>query len=58
MRFMVRLSMDSAAFDEPATELARILRDLAKRCEQGELLEPLVLRDLNGNSCGVAEIVE
>ena len=45
------------AFDAPAAELARILRELADRVEAaGELANSgrITLHDLNGNRCGHA----
>lgn len=42
------------AFDEPALELARILRELADRIENGTA--PEALHDLNGNRCGTVEL--
>jgi len=42
------------AFDEPALELARILRELADRIENGTA--PEVLHDLNGNRCGSVDL--
>lgn len=53
----IRLSTANAAFeDAPATEIGRILRDLATKVEErGEL--PAVIYDINGNSCGECLIV-
>jgi hypothetical protein len=43
----------NAAFEfEGASETARILRDLAERIEQGEILDYAKIRDINGNSIG------
>ena len=42
------------AFDEPAAELARILRRLAQQIEDGTA--PETLRDINGNRCGTVEL--
>ncbi len=52
MMATITVEMDNAAFEKrPATELARILRRLAKRIEQdGE--DDCVLMDINGNSVG------
>lgn len=52
MIFNIKIHMDNAAFDDyPATELARILNDLAERVKDGET-PPMSLRDLNGNKVG------
>lgn len=48
----IRIDTANSAFDEaPATEVARILRDLAECFEQGDEVEG-ALRDINGNFCG------
>lgn len=62
MRLTVTIEATGAAFDDnPAPELARILRELADRIEPqeaGTLPGWLpILRDLNGNRCGVAAFV-
>lgn len=53
-RFIVRLEADNAAFDEdPRYEIARILRDIADRVENGcELNLHQNARDINGNPVG------
>lgn len=51
---MFRIEIDTAndAFaDQPATELARILREIAERVEAGDLPE-FPVRDANGNTVG------
>jgi hypothetical protein len=51
----ITVQMDNAAFaDEPAFELARILRDLAKHIEHGDTERRLM--DMNGNHVGQFEI--
>lgn len=51
-RFTVTIHTGNAAFDEaPATEIARILSDLAKRLENNGLVDG-PLRDINGNTVG------
>ena len=53
------IETENAAFDEtPASELARILRDLAKRIEQDGPESYTVLRDRNGNKAGEAQFTE
>lgn len=52
MHATIKIQMDNAAFSEgPATELARILRQLADDVEQGGS-ERETLRDYNGNKVG------
>lgn len=56
MTFTVRIECDNAAFDPPHTEVARMLRDLAKRVDAwGDDYSPMGLADVNGNQCGRAE---
>jgi len=51
MKATITVQMDNAAFsDEPASELARILRDLAKHIENGD--DHRRLMDFNGNHVG------
>lgn len=57
---MLKLFIETgnAAFDDqPATELARILRDLAARIES-DPESYIVLRDVNGNKVGECTISE
>ena len=53
--FKLYIRTDGAAFrDEPARlELARLLRELARRIKDGEPV-PVIIRDLNGNTVGRA----
>ena len=56
----LRLSMElgnDAFADDCAGEIARILRVLADRIEQGLPDEPIRLRDVNGNTVGQAEYI-
>ena len=58
MRFQVDIATNGAAFEgpgEPGGEVARILRDLADRVEDGGNSFPL--RDVNGNRVGSADYV-
>lgn len=52
MRFIIEpMACDNAAFeDEPASEIARILRKVARAVERGDELGLLV--DSNGNTVG------
>ena len=56
--FALKIGLDNAAFESPGTasEVARILRDLADRIDTGCELVPSEwrLRDINGNTCGRA----
>ena len=52
MHVKIHMDCSNAAFDDaPASEVARILRDLATRIEQ-EGPAYVVLRDANGNRVG------
>ena len=56
----LRLSMElvnDAFADDAASEVARILRVLADRIEQGLPDEPIRLRDYNGNTVGSVELI-
>lgn len=55
MRASIKIDMDNAAFEEPGYELARILRELAQKCEDGWKSGPL--HDINGNRVGTFKIV-
>lgn len=49
--FIVDIDCDNAAFeDEPGHELARILREVADKVEEGTLVGKL--RDINGGTVG------
>ena len=52
--FRLQVRTDSAAFeDDPAPELARILRDVAGRIEAGQDIgHYLTIHDVNGNPVG------
>lgn len=53
MDFQININCDNDAFRyTPEAEVARILRDVAQRVEQGETVMPL--RDHNGNTVGMA----
>jgi len=53
MTATIRIEMENAAFEDPASELARILRTLAIHVEQGIMPAKAVqLRDVNGNKVG------
>lgn len=60
MKLEVTMDMGNAAFeDQPASEAARILRDLADRLEDGgEVGAVLRLCDYNGNQVGQAVVKE
>lgn len=48
--FTLKINTENAAFDLMATELSRILREVARKIERGE--EPGSVRDINGNTVG------
>jgi len=58
MKFTLEINCDNAAFeDEPATELGRILREIAQKVEDGFLgslgaTEYRLAFDINGNHVG------
>ena len=57
MNITITLNTDNAAFeDDPGAEVARILRELARRTEQGFI--NVGLRDSNGNMVGQCEVSE
>jgi hypothetical protein len=63
MTVSIHVSIDSnnnAAFaDQPATEVARIMREVAKRLEDGDYPDGNVpLRDVNGNKCGFFSYID
>ena len=61
MKFIVEIDCDNAAFmnDDSAPvngqELARILRDIADKAENGQNVDGITLRDINGNSVGMSQ---
>lgn len=56
MKLTLKLDGDGAAFeDEPATELARILEDTARRIRDNGQTHGS-LRDVNGNTCGARNV--
>lgn len=56
-RVTITLETGNAAFsDEPATEIARILRAQAELIEAGMATDETPLRDINGNRVGVCTI--
>lgn len=58
-QFTLEIETGNAAFsDGPATEIARILRDLAARLERGDFNDEMHLRDYNGNRVGRARLIE
>lgn len=55
-RITITIDTSNAAFDDaPASEVARILTDLAKVFARAGF-PPSVLRDDNGNTCGSVRI--
>jgi hypothetical protein len=61
MQAVIKIDMDNAAFrPRPGGELARVLRKLADRIDQGggrpSDLDGAKIRDVNGNTVGKMEI--
>ena len=55
MTFTLKIECDNAAFaDEPASEIAAILRKAAARVANGE--DDFPLHDFNGNTVGRAKV--
>jgi len=60
LRIEVNLNTDNSAFDEdPAAEVARILRGMTDRIEQQHYTGGTnLLFDINGNACGYFQVTE
>jgi hypothetical protein len=60
MRFTLEIKMDNAAFeDDPSYEVARILKETAKRIEGHPHFSPgheQPLHDVNGNTVGCFDV--
>lgn len=59
MRLNIMLSLDNDAFQpHPKDEIERILADLAVKIGQQGIYpdNPIILRDVNGNRVGVADV--
>lgn len=53
-QFMVSINIENAAFDpDPRVEVCRLLREIVATLEAKDTTFRGILRDLNGNSCGV-----
>lgn len=59
MKFKLEIDCDNAAFEDPGTEVARILHDLADRVGQHMPVrgDSFVLYDINGNKVGEARTI-
>jgi len=58
-RLLIQIETSNAAFDDdPGMEIARILRELADTMESRSSWFPqtMILRDVNGNKVGAAEV--
>jgi hypothetical protein len=56
-RITITIETGNAAFaDRPATEIARILSELASDISGGGLEDGKKLRDTNGNWCGIVRV--
>lgn len=59
MEVRIKINCDSSAFDDfPGLELARILNRLAKDLDEELENGTFIIFDINGNSCGTAQIIE
>lgn len=59
MTFKIIINMDNDAFwEEPMTEIARILRQAADKAEDRGLVGSGLVRDVNGNTVGQWSIEE
>ena len=57
-RVEIKINMDNAAFDEnEGVELARILRKLANCVDNDLHVDEVHLRDVNGNTVGIAKFI-
>lgn len=56
-KFTVEFKCNNAAFDPPEPEIARILRKLADKAEQG-IIPDCIIMDYNGNAVGSADFYE
>jgi hypothetical protein len=52
--FTVKIETSNASFDEPGSEIARVLRVLATTIEEGGLEDAITIFDINGNRVGKA----
>lgn len=53
--YSIAIATEGAAFaEDPGREVARILRELADRCERSGLEDRVALTDANGNRVGSA----
>jgi hypothetical protein len=60
MQFVLSLKMSGAAFDDPAAETARLLREAAEQVDAAGAVvgTRAVLMDVNGNRCGGWEVIK
>lgn len=57
MKATITIEMDNAAFENrPASELARILKDITLRVKQGD--SDFSVHDINGNTVGSFNIIQ
>lgn len=53
----IKIETDNAAFEEAfGDEVARILRDLARRFESQTCIDGTAIRDINGNKVGTVKV--
>ena len=58
MEIKLTIRCDNAAFEDLGSEVARILRALAEKYDNGDGVEPQNLRDYNGNLVGRLEVTD
>jgi hypothetical protein len=59
VRFTLTIDCDNAAFeDHPGSEVARILKEVARKLPADDLGSGFKLRDVNGNTVGKVEVSE
>lgn len=57
LQFRLTITAEGAAFEEPEHEIARILRETARRLEEGDGFDTYRnLLDVNGNVAGTAAL--
>lgn len=61
MKLIIEIELDNAAFGFGCTheEVGRILREMLRNHRiRRSMVEKVLIKDINGNTCGYAEVVE